>query len=181
MNRHQAAADVNLRPSFEHLLKEGSELYNLANEFMGSAVICIGSFPPECISLLQEKRRSNRASDSCSEIYWTMKAARKLSSTKKWDFKPKFQPANFHVLSPNTSVHEVFDCSDRKVSKTQIYFRVRNWNSRPVEELRKKTIGLHKLPSNTRLITCNYVKNSAKNCLPKTPISLHFPDLDCIL
>lgn len=179
MNHHLAA--VNMRPSFEHFLKEGSELYSLANELLGSSVICIGPFPSECSSLLQEQRGSSRASEPCSEIYWTIKAAHKPSSTKKWDFKPKFQPANFHVASPSTDVRDVFDCSDRKMSKTQIYFRVRNWNSRTVEELRKKKVPQHKLPSRIRLSAYSYVKISFKNYLPKTSISLHFPALDCIL
>ena len=162
----------------QQLWNEGSEMYRVTGELMGSSVLRIGEFPFTLCRQVQ-RDRVEEAGDSCNELYWTMKSLHRPSPQEKWKYqlhgKPHSQPKPIDLM-------DVFDYSERNRLRTAgVTFRVRNWKQRPMQLLKKKVPShVNGTPSNFAILSNFKFKCFSKCFLANSVLRFNCP-VDLIL
>ncbi|KAI9558653.1 hypothetical protein GHT06_015442 [Daphnia sinensis] len=119
----------------EQMWNEGSEIYRVTSDILGSSVHRIGHFSPSLCRQVQ-RGRSEKVGDSCNELYWTLKTLHKPLPQSKWRYNLYDKP---HLPAMPIDLMDVFDYSERNhLRMANITFRVRNWKQRPMHLLKKK-------------------------------------------
>ncbi len=162
----------------QQLWNEGSEIYRVTSELVGSSVLRIGEFPFSICRQVQ-RDRVEKADDSCNELYWTMKSLHRPSPREKWQYQ-----LHGKLPSPPNPIDltDVFDYSDRNPLRTaDITFRVRNWKQRPMQLLKKKVPAyVNGTPSNFAIFSNSKFKCFSKCFLANSVLHFYCP-VDLIL
>lgn len=162
----------------EQLWNEGSEIYRVTSDLVGSSVIRIGEFQSPLYRQVQ-RERAEKAGDTCNELYWTIKSLHRPLPRSKWQYNQHGKP---HTPPKAIDLTDVFDYSDRNhLRSAEITFRVRNWKQRPMQALRKKMPPNVNGSSSNFAILSNYKFKSFSKCfLPNSSLRFYNP-VDMIL
>lgn len=139
---------------------EGSEIYRVTRELLGSSVHRIGHFSLSLCRQVQ-RDRSEKVADSCNELYWTLKTLHKPLPQSKWRYNLYNKP---HAPAIPIDLMDIFDYSERNhLRMANITFRVRNWKQRPIHALKKK------VPNCSSATSSNFavLANSKFKCITK--------------